>query len=561
MSPISIPSAWLHRLGQLQREPQIRAFERAAAAPESAQRERLRAIMALSARTEFGRKHGLAEVASLADLQRRVPVGDYSSFAPSIDREMLGHRGVICGERPVLYALSSGTTGAPKCVPFTPSYRAEFQTSLLTSMGHVYRRHPHAFRGRLLYFVAPARVRSAQDGTDVGYTSGYNFERMPALVRQLYAVPAGVAASPSVDAKTYLTAWFCAMNSVSLAGAVFPLALLEVLRSVPKHAEALARDFERGTLRDDLGLAPAQYAAMARHARRDRALAERIRSVFRDGGAAAAARAVFPDLKLVYCWTAASASTYIPDLRAELHEGVVIADGVYAANEGWSNVPLGDGLLGGPISVRGHFYEFVEEAAWDRGVRDGIGAHELTPGSRYRIVLTTSAGLVRYDLGDTVECTGHYLQTPRIHFSGRSGAHFNIAGERMEEQHIRDAVTAALRDLGLSSVFFVGRPQLRPTARWEVLLELAAGSAGADAAALRQHIDDHLKSQNFSYKDRHGFTLHPLALRLLESGTFERYRASKLASGTPMEQSKVVHLATSPDAFNELPIAQTVELA
>lgn len=544
-----LPS-WIHRLGQMQRVPHMRSFEAASRDPQAAQLERLQRIMRLSATTEFGKRHHLSEVRSLSDLQARVPVAGYNSFGPLIDREMAGERRVICAEKPMFYAISTGTTGAPKCVPLTPSVRREFQTPLLTSMAHVYRRYPQAFTGTLFYFVASARVRQTTDGTPIGFTSGFNFRRMPALVRSIYALPYEVAEAPNVRAKTYLIAWFAAMSPITVIGAIYPLALLELLRGVATEGEALARDLRRGSLRDDLGLSAEQHSFFLRFARRDAALADRIEAICRNEGGKLTGRALMPELKLVYAWTSASAGAYIPDLRAELPEGVAVEDAVYASNEGWSNVTLAEGNLGGPVSVLGHFYEFIEEKAWESGVREGIGAHEISPGKRYRIVLTTSAGLVRYDLGDTVECTGMYNATPRIHFARRGGASFNISGEHMDEVHIRDAVSAALAETSWTAVFFTAVPRLHPTPRWEVLVELVEQPSERELRTFRTRIEMHLRQGNTDYGDRVGFTLRPLALRVLAQGAFHTHRVRLAEGGAPMEQTKVVHLYADPTPFD-----------
>src|SRR5690606_19317477 len=105
----------------------------------------------------------------------------------------------------------------------------------------------------------------------------------------------------------------------------------------------------------------------------------------------------------------------------------------------------------------------------------GVGVEGVEPGRAYRLLLTTSAGLWRYDLGDVVRCTGHYRGTPKIHFERRASASLNLAGEKLDEAHVARAVSAVLDRRRLRATFFAAEPRFaregrRP--RWELVLEL-----------------------------------------------------------------------------------------
>lgn len=552
----------IHALGQLQRLPEAARFARAVHDPERAQRERLREMVALNADTVFGREHGLRGVASLRDLRARVPVTKYADYEPFILRSMRGERNVLSREAPAFYAASTGTTGTPKRTPTTPSFRREFQRTVQVSMSAVARRFPRAFRGSLLYFVAKREIARAEDGTPIGYTSGYNFTTLPPAVRRVYAWPYELFEVEDGEARDYLATWIAALSPVTLAATVFPLALTNLLRSAERFAEPLARDLERGTLRDDLRLDPSARALFARYARRDVGAAERVRSEARNDGGLLPARAFLPRLRLVYCWTSASAGHYVPELRARLGDAVVVRDAVYAANEGWINCTLGDDELGGPACVTGHVYEFIETGAWERGVREGVGVEGLEPGRAYRMLLTTSAGLWRYDLGDVVRCTGRHHATPKIHFERRASASFNLAGEKLDEAHVARAVGVVLDRRGLRADFFAAEPRIarggaRP--RWEMVLELVEAPSRDLASALRDEIDDELGRVNEDYADERRLNLDRLALRVISPGEFARDRARRIEAGAPEAQLKVVHLAAAEGAYDHLAEALLVE--
>jgi hypothetical protein len=552
----------LHRLGQLQRIPDARAFARAVHDPERAQRDRLAAMVAMNADTAFGRAHRLGEVRTLRDLQARVPVQTYADVEPYVARMMRGERGVLSRERPVFYAASTGTTGAPKRTPTTPSFRKEFQRTVQISMAQVTRRFPRAFRGSVLYFVARKEVARTEDGTPIGYTSGFNFTTLPSVVRRIYAWPYELFEVEDGAARDYLATWIAALSPVTFAATVFPLALTNLLRSAEAFAEPLARDLSRGTLRDDLRLSPAERAFFERYARRDVKAADRVRSEARANGGVLPARAFLPKVELVYCWTSSSAAHYLPELRARLGGDVAIRDAVYAANEGWTNCTFGEDELGGPFCVTGHVFELVETSAWDRGVREGVGPEALEPGRAYRLLLTTSAGLWRYDLGDVVRCTGWYARTPKVHFERRGSASLNLAGEKLDEAHVLRATKAVLDRHGLRATFFAAQPRFGREGRkprWEIVLELPEVPGDALAEALRADLDAELGRVNEDYADERRMGLDRLVLRLVRPGEHDRDRARRVAEGAPEAQLKVVHLVPEEGALAALATARVVE--
>ena len=95
------------------------------------------------------------------------------------------------------------------------------------------------------------------------------------------------------------------------------------------------------------------------------------------------------------------------------------------ATEGVVSVPVrGSNVL----AVSSHVLEFIDEAAPDARPRL---VHEIEIGGRYEVLLTTSAGLVRYRLGDRIEVTGASAATPTIRFLGRAGLVCDLVGEKL----------------------------------------------------------------------------------------------------------------------------------
>ena len=152
-----LPAA-LHLLGHLTRIGPARSFRKAAAEPRRAQEEKLRAIAARNASTEYGRAHGLTAELTPQQFAERIPIMTPADLEPLVRRQMEGARNVLSADAPVYYVRTTGSTGAPKHVPITRSYVAEFQRTVHVSLYHLRKKFPAAFRGHALYFVGSRRV-------------------------------------------------------------------------------------------------------------------------------------------------------------------------------------------------------------------------------------------------------------------------------------------------------------------------------------------------------------------------------------------------------------------
>jgi hypothetical protein len=556
-----IPTVALQIAGALQRVPAAVEFESAARNPARFQEALLRRILELNAGTELSRKHGLGDVKTRAELRARVPVTTYEDVRPYVDRQLRGEQNLMTAETPDFFAVSTGTTGTPKHTPMTPTYRRDFQRTLHVSMTHVLRRFPRAFTGNIAYSVGVALIENAPCGTPIGFTSGYNQKTLPTAVRRIFAWPHELAQIKDGPTRMYLAAWLTAVARVTLFTGIFPLAILLLLRAMEDLAEPLARDLRAGTLRDDLVLTPEQRAFYERFARADRAVADRIEAMTREAGGKMPLRAVLPDLRLVYCWTTGSASAFVPDLEKKLGEGVALRDAIYAANEGWGNCTFGEDLPGGPIALTSHVFEYIEESAWERGDRVGVGAEDLEVGKRYRLLVTNSGGLTRYDTADIVECSRFYHATPCIHFVRRAGAAFNLVGEKLVENNVVEATRAGLVEVGLGAAHFVAMPRYEGRPHWALAIELDADADRDRLERLRARVDRELGALNVEYGFYRTRTLGPLALHVITRGDSASRRRALIAAGKPEAQLKTVHLVQDDALLATLPIAQIVEAA
>src|ERR1700733_13421934 len=112
----------------LQSAAESHAFEAATRDPIAAQQSVLRSLMSTNAQTVFGRAHGFAQISNPKDYAHAIPIADYESFRPYVNRLAAGETNVLTRDDPEMFAATSGTTAEPKLIPVTARWRAKMET-------------------------------------------------------------------------------------------------------------------------------------------------------------------------------------------------------------------------------------------------------------------------------------------------------------------------------------------------------------------------------------------------------------------------------------------------
>ena len=147
-------------------------------------------------------------------------------------------------------------------------------------------------------------------------------------------------------------------------------------------------------------------------------------------------------------------------------------DYITMASEGVIAIPFEDGVSGGALAVDIHFYEFIPEelAEWDDPPT--LLAHEIELGGKYVVVLSTSAGLYRYNIGDVVQVRDFIGATPVVEFLYRAGHTCSMTGEKLTEEQVASGVSEAATRLGLHMQAFTMCPVATPFPHYALLAEL-----------------------------------------------------------------------------------------
>ncbi|NLF31915.1 MAG: GH3 auxin-responsive promoter family protein [Planctomycetes bacterium] len=527
------------RLAGLHARAQLRAYLRAFHRGRDAQDALLAGLLARGAATRFGRDHRLDRVRTYADFVDAVPVGDHAARAAYLESVYAGDVEALFprGERIVLFALTSGTTGTPKRIPITAAALDAYRRGWNAFGYRMLSDHPAAWLRKILQISSAGIEYRSPAGVPCGSISGLLAASQKRIVRRMYVGgPAAAIADPA--ARLYTLARLAIGQDVALISTANPSSVLQLLTTAETHLEALLRDLADGTLTPPGPVEPAvgRRLALRRQPRQARAIERRLAA---DGGVVSTKS--FWELALLAHWTGGTLGLYLPELRRRA-PGVPIRDIGLLASEGRLSLPLEDETSAGVADVLGAFLEFIPAAQAADERPTVLRTHEVEVGAEYLVVLTNRSGLWRYSIGDRVRVTGFLGDTPLIAFLSKDAHTANLTGEKLTEHQLVAAMAAVSRRLAVPIDRFLAQPCFAATPYYRITAE---PPAAADPR-LAELLDGELGRLNIEYasKRRSGRLAAPRILPVAP-GTFDlRQRALLAARRGRDEQYKHQYLLT-----------------
>ena len=519
-----------YRLFRGLQERTIRDFERSLVDPMGSQRSRLAAMLWEAQDTSFGRDHGLSASDTLESYREKVPIRSFAELSPWMVRMHAGESQVLTRSPVTSLLKTSGTTGAAKLLPVTEPYAKAVDEGQGLWRLALMRDHEGVTQGRAFTIVSPPSEGQLSSGLRFGSNTGRMQARQPWYVRARVPVPAQVASIQDSRIRVYCLLRFALQSQISSFTTANPSTLLLLFRQMKEHWPELVRDLAQGTLSSPAKDLPRRVRWGLKPFLRKRGLP------------AVPVPTELWDLEVINCWKGGPAQFFLPRLRQALGGRVPIREVGVTASEGYFAIPMSDGLEGGIAWLGGHLMEFIDAAGQPKW------AWELQVGERYRLVVSTTAGLYRYDMNDILECTGHVRTTPLLRFVRKGGNMLNITGEKVSEDQLLQAFSAVAQDTAIVGFSVGHRLAEVPVLRLAVEGPVSHGLAARFDAALQQG--------NVEYQaKRESGRLGLAELVELSPGTYQRWRAARVAEGAPHGQIKDPVVLRDDAAWQRLRVA------
>lgn len=474
------------------------------------QRAQLRSLLQRAAATEIGSRYGFRELGAMpdptAEFARRVPLHGYEEIRDDVMRMLRGERDVLWRGVCRSFAQSSGTSGGKsKYIPITEeSLQRCHYKGAKDSLAHYLRANPDSkiFSGKAM--ILGGSFANELDLPDprvrVGDLSATLIERINPLANLVRIPGKKVALMPDWREKLpALVAAASRANVTNISGV--PSWFLTVIKEICR---------ERGV--------------------------ERISEVW-------------PGLE-VFFHGGISFKPYREEyLRltegAPMHfmENYNASEGFFAVQNDMSDPSM---LLTIDNDI---YYEFIPLANPDSAP---LPMWELKEGKVYEMLISSSNGLWRYRIGDTVRVVS--TAPLKIVVAGRTKCYINAFGEELMEENAERAMSDVCAATGASAANYTAAPVFaegNKRGRHQWLIEWT--KAPADMADFARRLDARLRELNSDYdaKRSNDIFLDSLEAMAVPQGTFDRW-LNTVGSGKLGGQRKVPRLA------NDRRIADTV---
>ncbi len=493
----SLASWWMRK-----RMHQIELFMKY---PHDVQEEWFLRLIASGKDTEWGRRYGYSSIETYAQYNQRVPLQDYDTLKPFIERTRRGEQNILWPGEIKWFAKSSGTTSdKSKFIPVTEEALEECHYNGGRDMLAIHcRNHPDTmlFTGKNLGLTGSYKVDNLNEHESYnGDLSAIVVQNLPMWAEFLRSPDLSIALIDGWEEKLEKIAYATVNENItSLAGV--PSWLLVLLKRIL------------------------------------------------DMSGKRAIKEVWPNLE-VFFHGGVNFLPYKEQFKKLFDSDQVSFVELYNASEGFFGIqdrPDSDELL--LMLDYGIYYEFIS-VDQPGGSEKVISLTEVEVAKNYAVVITTSAGLWRYKLGDTVKFIS--LDPYRFKITGRTKHFINAFGEELIIDNADNGLKIACEKTGALIRDYTAAPTYMidgagGSHEWLIEFDREPENIGYFVEIL----DNALKSLNSDYEAKryNNFILKSPFIHLARQGLFYHWMKERGRLGA---QNKVPRLSNDRKYMDEL---------
>ena len=444
--------------------------------PHQAQKNTLNKLLTRAQNTQFGRDHGFASIKSYKEFQEKVPIRDYEGLRPYVDKIIAGEEDVLWPGRPLYFSKTSGTTSGAKYIPITkasmPTHITAARDALLT---YIAKTGKADFVSGKQIFLQGSPSLADKNGIALGRLSGIVAHYVPSYLQQ--------SRMPSWETN-------CIEDWEEKVEAIVEETLPEKMTLIAGIPSWVQMYFEKIKAQTGKNVGD-----------------------------------VFPDFSL-FVYGGVNFEPYRPVFQKLIGRAVDTVE-LFPASEGffaYQDQPKQEGLL--LLLNNDIFYEFIPVAKFGTDEEVRYSLEEVQMGENYVLILSTSAGLWGYNIGDTVRFVS--LSPYRLVVTGRVKHFISAFGEHVIGKEVETAMKQAIENTDIRIKEFTVAPQISPAEglpyhEWLVEFENQPENLEAFALAL----DQVMQQQNVYYYDLiQGKVLRPLVVSPVKEKGFQNYMKS-----------------------------------
>lgn len=517
--------------------------------------------------TCYGKQYDFRLIKDCHDFRARHPITTYEHYKELVRRIAAGEEKVIIAEKPLILAMTSGTSGSSAMLLSTKDTNTEFflqgVTVCVDAMQQAFPAS-NSLQRTTKFFYTPI-FRQSEAGIPIGPNSS-----TPASSRHmlnLYTTPAPAFEVKSEKDTLYLHLLFALKDpTVGTLESNFASTIFYAFSALQERWQELVEDIERGKVSSALALDPTVRARLEALMKPDPERAAQLRVHFQDGFRGIGRR-LWPYLHLVLAVDSGSNQIYGEMLRENYCEGAPFYSPFYAATEGLIGVNLWplESSRHYLLCPRSMFCEFVPENSLDEEQPHTLLMDEVKEGHSYELVITNASGLFRYRIGDVVKVVGFHNQCPIVEFQYRRGQMLSVRGEKISEHLFLGALKKAvaqwpgaqLVDYCCAESGILGDSIGGSDPHYQVFVELKGVRNLTEEQ--RYKLDICLQQDSAVYKSfRIKGSIGPMRVQLVAHGAFKELSKQMMASSNTSPNTFKMHRVLRKKEYADFLLQKTV---
>ena len=519
--------------------------------------------------------------------QNKIPIVNYEDIKEFVEKEKSGENNVLLSDKIKLFELTSGSTSDVKYIPYTEKFLKSYMNGVFSWIYNLYQNNKRLFLGSSYWSVSPILKREAvtSGGIRVGIEDDTSyFDKVSAFfLNKLFTVPKEIKNIQNMEDFLLITAVFLLLSEnlamISVWSPSFLMILLDFIEKNHKVICQIVKSEDLGTeFFADKNLGNKKYFQIIQ--KKYRKLWKKNRSKFlinyfdeyeknilskndktqnleiteknneneimaenknletKSGNKIVENfvdySVIWKKLSLVSCWADSDSYEIFIKLKEKLNfdkknMNLKFQGKGLMSTECIVSFPLENVKNGSVAAYNSFFYEFIQVSYDKLGNRSPKLLDELELGERYCVVVTTNAGLYRYNTNDIVEVTGFYHKIPIVKFVGRINNFSDIVGEKLKNSFVEKQVLTTLEENNIKGEFLLFAPVRNETGEifYTLFLEIKKEVRKFNWKQIENEINSSLcKAFHYEYAYKLG-QLGKVRVFLIEKDGLKTYTAEK----------------------------------
>ena len=440
--------------------------------------------------TVFGKDHNFEAIQTYKDFKTQVPIRDYEDLKPYVERVVSGEEDILWKGKPLYFAKTSGTTSGSKYIPITkesmPTHVEAARNAILLYINETGKTN---FVDGKMIFLQGSPILKEQNGIKLGRLSGIVAHYVPKYLQR--------NRMPSLKTN-------CIEDWETKVDAIVEETLSENMTIISGIPSWVQMYFEKLTEKSG----------------------EKVGEVFKNFN--------------LFIFGGVNYEPYRAKFENLIGRKVDSIE-LYPASEGFFAFQDKQGEKGMLLQLNsGIFYEFIEADEFFEKNAKRITLKDVELNINYVMIISTTAGLWAYNIGDTIQFT--CLRPFRVIVSGRIKHFISAFGEHVIGKEVEQALKEAIENTSVSVNEFSVAPQINPKDglpyhEWFIEFENEPDSI----LIFIEDLEKSLQEQNSYYLDLiTGKVLQSLKITMVKKEGFQTYMKS---IGKLGGQNKIPRLA------------------